>query len=67
MFIHTGLDSKISFQGVGNLKEEILLYITVQRYVMKWQMCAPGYWVHFLSQIVNLVYKNLAFLFLLHM
>jgi hypothetical protein len=28
MFIHMGLDSKISFQGVSNLKEEILLYIT---------------------------------------
>jgi len=28
MFIHIGLDSKISLQGVGNLKEEILLYIT---------------------------------------
>jgi len=31
MFIHMGLDSKISFQGVGNLKEEILLYITAAK------------------------------------
>jgi hypothetical protein len=31
MFIHIGLDSNISFQGVGNFKVEILLYITVAK------------------------------------
>ena len=55
MFIHMGLDSNISFQGVGNLKAEILLYITDAKICNQVTDVSTRSLNSLLSQIVNLV------------